>query len=117
MVADPALLQAYSALAYTDEVDDALHEAGPPAKRYGPDRRIWESGENRGGSWGSWRGWMNVGAVSVLGAGLIALFAGLPVYTAFTRASLSNFGASGIGGTNETGQARFSSGLLRADRG
>lgn len=55
-------------------------------------------------SWGSSRGILNMGAVVILGLGLIMLFGGLPVYTAFAKASLSNFGASGLGGTNSTGQ-------------
>jgi hypothetical protein len=105
VVADPALLKAYSALAYTDEVDDALHDAGPPAKRFGADRRIMEPADFKGRStWASSRGILNMGAVVILGLGLIMLFGGLPVYTAFSKASLSNFGASGLGGTNSTGQ-------------
>ncbi|ORY91682.1 beta-glucan synthesis-associated protein-domain-containing protein [Leucosporidium creatinivorum] len=105
VVADPALLKAYSALAYTDEVDDALHDAGPPAKRFGADRRIAEPVDFKGrSSWTSSRGILNMGAVVILGLGLIMLFGGLPIYTAFAKASLSNFGASGLGGTNSTGQ-------------
>lgn len=104
-MADPALLKAYSALAYTDEVDDALHDAGPPSKRFGADRRIYEPDELKGHAvWGSSRGILNVGAVVILMLGLIMVFAGMPVYSVFAKKALSNYGAAGLGGTNSTGQ-------------
>lgn len=67
VVADPALLLEYST---APEVDDALHDAGPPPKREGPDRRIVESDDFRGSTvWTSWRGWLNMGAVMILSVG------------------------------------------------
>lgn len=41
---------------------------------------------------------------------------GYPVYNVFTKDKLSNFGATGMGGTNSTGQVCFSPPLLARQR-
>jgi beta-glucanase (GH16 family) len=50
------------------------------------------------------RGFLNVLVLTILVAGLLALFAGYPIISHFTARPATNMGAFGIGGTNGTGQ-------------
>ena len=123
----PEVLRSFAHARNVKEDDDALHDPGPVAcaRGKGADRRILENRQFKGGvnHVFTWRGLGNLGAVFLLLAGIVMLFGGYPVYIAYTQASLSvrlllssnrlhradgtdvqNFGATGLGGTNSTGQ-------------
>ncbi|KAI0669783.1 glycoside hydrolase family 16 protein [Trametes maxima] len=76
------------------EPDDALHN---------PDPRRDRKGESRGNIFTA-RGLVNLGCISLLAAGIIALFAGYPLVSYFTRHPLSRLGGFNFGGINATGQ-------------
>ncbi|KAL7285393.1 hypothetical protein ACG7TL_000488 [Trametes sanguinea] len=76
------------------EPDDSLHNPDPQR-----DRR-----HDKGGTIITARGLMNLGCIAVLVTGIIALFAGFPIITFFTRHPLSNLGGWNLGGINATGQ-------------
>lgn len=59
------------------------------------------------------RGVANVGCLIVMGVGVIALFAGYPIISAFTEGSLSTNGAYNLGGINGTGQVPDIQGMPR----
>lgn len=52
-----------------------------------------------------------MGALVLLIAGLVSLFAGYPIVQYYGKATLSTFGAYGIGGVNASGQVPFIPGL------
>ncbi|CAO1617860.1 unnamed protein product [Sympodiomycopsis kandeliae] len=60
----------------------------------------------------SQRGMVNCLALTVVFLGLMALFAGYPVISAFTRSPESNKGQFNLGGTNGTGQVPIMKGLF-----
>jgi hypothetical protein len=115
------VLHAYEKSRYTQEADDALHDPGPKAEREGLDHRITEV-SGFGGRSVSAIGWLNLVAIFLLVASLLMVFAGessstrsrwieltrqdtgYPVLQYFTKNTLSNFGAVGMGGTNASGQ-------------
>ncbi|KAH9984637.1 glycoside hydrolase family 16 protein [Russula compacta] len=76
------------------EPDDYLHNPDP--KR---DRK-----NDRGGSIFTYRGLTNLGCLAVLILILLALFAGYPIITFFTRSHFSRQGGFNLGGTNSSGQ-------------
>ncbi|QRV83296.1 glycoside hydrolase family 16 protein [Ceratobasidium sp. AG-Ba] len=76
------------------EPDDDLHTPDP--KR---DKRA-----DRGGSFFTSRGAVNLGCLFVLMIGIILLFAGYPMITYFTQNSLTTLGGYNLGGINATGQ-------------
>lgn len=71
------------------EADDLLHDMNDRGDRF---------------NFCSFRGILNVTALFLLVAGLLALFAGYPIISHFTARRESNKGAFNIGGTNGTGQ-------------
>jgi beta-glucanase (GH16 family) len=90
------------------EPDDFLHNPDP--KR---DRK-----NDGGGSFFTGRGIANLGCLFILGTGIIALFAGYPLYGYFTRPKTTTLGAFNLGGTNATGQVPVMEGgfaLIDAD--
>ncbi|KAG1715994.1 hypothetical protein ID866_1159 [Astraeus odoratus] len=76
------------------EPDDYLHNPDPRRDRK----------HDRGGSVLTYRGLTNLGCLLVLTTGLVALFAGYPVISYFTRHGLSFNGGFNIGGINASGQ-------------
>jgi hypothetical protein len=83
------------------ELDDKLHNASPH-----------DSLRDRASCTAfSARGWLNMGALVLLIAGLVSLFAGYPIVQYYGRATMSTFGAYGIGGVNASGQVPFIPGL------
>lgn len=76
------------------EADDYLHNPDP--KR---DRK-----NDGGGTIFTWRGLMNLGCISILILGLVALFAGYPLISHFNSKAQTNLGAYNLGGINATGQ-------------
>ncbi|OCF31258.1 glucosidase [Kwoniella heveanensis CBS 569] len=75
------------------EADDWLHN---------PDPR--DRGRHDRGSIFTARGATNIGCLLLLGLGIIALFAGYPIISFYTKHSLSSNGAYNLGGINSTGQ-------------
>ena len=59
------------------------------------------------------RGVANVGCLAIMGAGVIALFAGYPIISALTEGTLSTNGAYNLGGINATGQVPDIQGMPR----
>lgn len=78
----------------TPEPDDVIHNPDPRR-----DRR-----NDRGGSVFTLRGIGNLGCLSILATGCLALFAGYPIITHFTEHKQTNQGGFNLGGTNATGQ-------------
>ncbi|KAH9944284.1 beta-glucan synthesis-associated protein [Epithele typhae] len=76
------------------DADDQLHS--PEPRR---DRKY-----DGGGHIFTGRGFMNLGCIFVLCAGIITLFAGYPLITYFTEHKQSNLGGFNLGGTNASGQ-------------
>ncbi|KAI0639519.1 beta-glucan synthesis-associated [Trametes polyzona] len=76
------------------ENDDYLHNPDPRRDRK----------NDQGGHIFTSRGLVNLGCLFVLGAGLLALFAGYPMISYFTKHPLSTFGGFNLGGINATGQ-------------
>ncbi|EIW64498.1 glycoside hydrolase family 16 protein [Trametes versicolor FP-101664 SS1] len=76
------------------EPDDNLHNPDPRRDRKG----------DRSGRIFTARGLMNLGCIAVLAAGTIALFAGYPLASYFTKHPLSALGGFNLGGINATGQ-------------
>ncbi|KAL4070806.1 glycoside hydrolase family 16 protein [Scleroderma citrinum] len=76
------------------EPDDYLHNPDPRRDRK----------HDRGGSVITCRGLSNLGCLLVLTTGLLALFAGYPLISYFTRHGLSFNGGFNIGGINASGQ-------------
>lgn len=76
------------------EPDDDLHNPDPRR-----DRR-----HDRGGGVLTCRGLSNLGCLTVLCLGLVALFGGYPVLSYFTHHTLSSNGGFNIGGINASGQ-------------
>ncbi|KAI0660810.1 beta-glucan synthesis-associated [Cubamyces menziesii] len=79
------------------EEDDDLHTPEPPPRHKGK----WIEHD---GHVFSWRGITNLGALLILIAGILTLFAGYPIITAVTEKPLSKLGAFNLGGTNASGQ-------------
>ncbi|KAI0353021.1 beta-glucan synthesis-associated [Trametes cingulata] len=77
------------------EEDDELHapEPAPPRGRIEHDGHVF-----------SWRGVTNLGALVVLIAGILTLFAGYPMITAITEKPFSTLGGFNLGGVNASGQ-------------
>ncbi|KAG8827745.1 beta-glucan synthesis-associated protein [Serendipita sp. 401] len=71
------------------EADDWLHN---PSK------------EDGNGSIFTLRGLANLGCLFILAAGLVALFAGYPMFSYIFRSQLTNMGGYNLGGINATGQ-------------
>ncbi|KAF8140401.1 glycoside hydrolase family 16 protein [Boletus edulis] len=76
------------------EADDFLHNPDPRR-----DRKF-----DRGGSVLTCRGLSNLGCLVFLAVGLVALFAGYPLISYFTKHSLSYAGGFNLGGINASGQ-------------
>ncbi|KAI0257679.1 beta-glucan synthesis-associated [Lactifluus subvellereus] len=76
------------------EPDDYLHNPDP--------RR--DKDNDRGRNIFTWRGLSNLGCLAVLILALIALFAGYPIITFFTKSPLSRQGGFNFGGVNSSGQ-------------
>lgn len=76
------------------EPDDYLHNPDPKRDR----------NNDKGGSIFTYRGLTNLGCLTVLVIFLLALFAGYPVITFFTKQPLSRQGGFNFGGTNSSGQ-------------
>ncbi|OJT09591.1 Beta-glucan synthesis-associated protein SKN1 [Trametes pubescens] len=76
------------------EGDDDLHNPDPRRDRK----------HDQGGHIFTARGFFNLGCLFVLGAGLLALFAGYPLVSYFQKNPLSTFGGFNLGGINATGQ-------------
>lgn len=76
------------------EPDDYLHNPDPRRDRK----------HDRGGHVLTYRGLTNLGCLLVLATGLVALFAGYPVLSYFTRHSLSLNSGFNLGGINASGQ-------------
>ncbi|KAI0375114.1 glycoside hydrolase family 16 protein [Pilatotrama ljubarskyi] len=72
------------------EPDDSLHNPDPRRDRKG----------DRSGSVFTARGLMNLGCISILVAGIVALFVGYPIVSFFTRHPLSTLGGFNLGGVN-----------------
>ncbi|KAI0947300.1 hypothetical protein AcV7_009758 [Taiwanofungus camphoratus] len=79
---------------YRPEHDDIFHNPDP--------RRDYRS--DKGGSIFTPRGVTNLGCLIFLGLGIMALFAGYPLVTHFTKHDLSNLGGFNVGGINASGQ-------------
>ncbi|KAG2159691.1 glycoside hydrolase family 16 protein [Suillus bovinus] len=77
-----------------EEPDDELHNPDPRRDR----------NNDRGGSVFTYRGLTNLGCLIFLAVGMVALFAGYPMISYFTKHSLSNEGGFNIGGINASGQ-------------
>ncbi|KAI9065842.1 glycoside hydrolase family 16 protein [Trametes sanguinea] len=82
------------------EGDDHLHNPDPRRDRK----------HDQGGHIFTSRGLWNLGCLFVLGAGLLALFAGYPIISYFTKHPLSTLGGFNLGGINATGQVPAISG-------
>lgn len=82
------------------EPDDYLHDPKREiiASRISPSRAI-----------------INVGALVLLAAGILCLFAGYPIIAYFTGPNANNKGAFGLGGTNGTGQIGLLPQTMRSD--
>ncbi|KAF9026905.1 glycoside hydrolase family 16 protein [Hymenopellis radicata] len=76
------------------EPDDYLHNPDP--------RRDMKN--DTGGSVLTYRGITNLGCLMILGMGLVALFAGFPIASYFTKTMLSTQGGFNLGGINASGQ-------------
>lgn len=76
------------------ESDDYLHNPDPRRDRK----------NDKGGTIFTTRGFANLGCLVFLCLALVALFAGYPMATYFSKHSLNFFGAFNLGGTNATGQ-------------
>ncbi|GAA5981997.1 hypothetical protein JCM5350_000607 [Sporobolomyces pararoseus] len=90
------------------EADDELHDPGEKLKTYGPERRLLEPKDYRKRTAGvlgvSCMGLLNMMAVGIVLAAIIALFAGYPIYDWLSTPEISTFGATGLSGTNGTSQ-------------
>lgn len=78
----------------TPEPDDVIHNPDPRR-----DRR-----NDQGGSVFTVRGLGNLGCLSILATGCLALFAGYPILTHFIDHKQTNQGGFNLGGINATGQ-------------
>ncbi|KIJ68201.1 glycoside hydrolase family 16 protein [Hydnomerulius pinastri MD-312] len=78
----------------TPEPDDFLHNPDPRRDRK----------NDLGGSVLTYRGLTNLGCLVFLAVGLVALFAGYPMISYFTKHSLSYEGGFNFGGINASGQ-------------
>ncbi|KAI0094797.1 glycoside hydrolase family 16 protein [Irpex rosettiformis] len=76
------------------EQDDFIHNPDP--------RR--DHKNDQGGTIFTSRGLVNLGCLAVLITGILALFAGYPIISHFTKHRQATFGAFNLGGTNKTGQ-------------
>ncbi|CAE6396751.1 unnamed protein product [Rhizoctonia solani] len=76
------------------EPDDELHTPDP--KR--------DNKADKGGSFFTSRGAVNLGCLVFLILGLVVLFAGYPIITYFTQQQFSTLGGYNLGGINATGQ-------------
>ncbi|KAN0135670.1 Beta-glucan synthesis-associated [Lactarius tabidus] len=76
------------------EPDDYLHNPDPRRDRK----------NDMGGHVFTYRGFTNLGCLIILVLSLVALFAGYPVITFFTRPRLSRQGGFNLGGLNASGQ-------------
>ncbi|KAK4703593.1 beta-glucan synthesis-associated protein KRE6, partial [Phenoliferia sp. Uapishka_3] len=99
----PEVMKEYQRTRYNSEADDKLHDMGPPGKRVGYSAYVME-GSGRSGTILTTRGLLNLGGISILAGALLMLFGGYPVLSYFQRKSMSTYGASGLGGTNSSGQ-------------
>jgi len=75
------------------EIDDALHNPDP----------VKDAKLDRGFTLFSARGWMNVGALFILLAGLVTLFAGYPIIVYYGKQNVPMNGFN-LGGINGSGQ-------------
>lgn len=76
------------------EQDDFIHNPDP--------RR--DHKNDQGGTIFTTRGVVNLGCLAILIAGILALFAGYPIISHFTKHHQATFGAFNLGGTNKSGQ-------------
>lgn len=82
--------------------DLSLHLPEPDDELHNPDRL--EKGREYSKNFFTVRGLQNLGCLILLGVGLLALFAGYPLGSYFTRHPLSTLGGFNYGGINATGQ-------------
>ncbi|KAN0060009.1 hypothetical protein ACQY0O_007982 [Thecaphora frezii] len=75
------------------EPDDYLHDPEAPIEKQGKLSSLFDS-----------RALLNLGVITILGVGLLALFGGYPIISYYTRHHESTKGAFNLGGTNATGQ-------------
>lgn len=87
----PVDLSLYAALG--PEADDELH-----------DPLLASSKQSKGRGKPSWRGFFNIGCVSILLTALVTLFAGYPIISYYSTHHQTTKGAYNIGGINATGQ-------------
>ncbi|KZT28041.1 glycoside hydrolase family 16 protein [Neolentinus lepideus HHB14362 ss-1] len=99
LAADP---RAWGSNLYSNqpEDDDYLHNPDPRRDR----------NSDSGGTIFSPRGITNLGCLALTVAGILALFAGYPLISHFTRHPLSTLGGFNLGGTNASGQVPSMSG-------
>ncbi|KIP11409.1 glycoside hydrolase family 16 protein [Phlebiopsis gigantea 11061_1 CR5-6] len=76
------------------EPDDFIHNPDPRRDRK----------NDQGGDIFTYRGLTNLGCLAVLVTGLVALFAGYPIISHFTKHKQSTLGGFNLGGINSTGQ-------------
>jgi len=91
---DPALWGSGALTMNVPEPDDYLHNPDPKRDRH----------YDAGGHIFTARGIANLGCLFILGAALLMLFAGYPIYSHFTNRLPSNQGGFNYGGTNASGQ-------------
>ncbi|CUA69628.1 Beta-glucan synthesis-associated protein KRE6 [Rhizoctonia solani] len=82
------------------EADDELHTPDPKRDKQA----------DKGGSFFTSRGAVNLGCLVFLIVGLVVLFAGYPLITYFTQRPFSTLGGYNLGGINATGQVPVMSG-------
>ncbi|CAE6540678.1 unnamed protein product [Rhizoctonia solani] len=82
------------------EPDDELHTPDPKRDKQA----------DKGGSFFTSRGAVNLGCLVFLIVGLVVLFAGYPLITYFTQRPFSTLGGYNLGGINATGQVPVMSG-------
>jgi len=101
---DPALWGSLLSPRHVED-DDYLHNPEPKMKSELPG--VYGNKKNPLDSRGiifTRRGLANLGCLAILGFGLIALFAGYPLASYFSRHSISSLGGFNLGGINATGQ-------------
>lgn len=76
------------------EEDDYLHDLGPGGRK----------SVDSSGSIFTWRGFINLGSLFILGLALVMLFAGYPILTYFLHNPESLKGGFNLGGSNASGQ-------------
>ncbi|KIK70822.1 glycoside hydrolase family 16 protein [Collybiopsis luxurians FD-317 M1] len=84
--------------------DLSPHRSEPDDYLHNPDPRRDRKNDQFGSSFFTYRGLTNLGCLILLGVVLVALFAGYPLASFFTRTSISFNGGFNLGGINASGQ-------------